>query len=53
MNHIEIVKLIKESGNSITLTIGSPFTDDMPSSSYLTPNENNNATKSQVDFGAK
>ena len=24
MNHIEIVKLIKESGNSITLTIGSP-----------------------------
>ena len=27
MNHIEIVKLIKESGNSITLTIGSPFID--------------------------
>lgn len=25
MNHIEIVKLIKESGNSITLTIGSPI----------------------------
>jgi C-terminal processing protease CtpA/Prc len=24
MNHIEIVKLIKESGNSITLTIGAP-----------------------------
>lgn len=26
MNHIEIVKLIKESGNSITLTIGPPLT---------------------------
>ena len=25
MNHIEIVKLIKESGNSITLTIGPPL----------------------------
>lgn len=25
MNHIEIVKLIKESGNSITLTIGAPI----------------------------
>lgn len=25
MNHIDIVKLIKESGNSITLTIGSPL----------------------------
>ena len=30
MNHIEIVKLIKESGQSITLTIGSPFLVDGP-----------------------
>jgi hypothetical protein len=35
MNHIEIVKLIKESGNSITLTIGSPFTSDNNSVSDL------------------
>ena len=25
MNHVDIVKLIKESGNSITLTIGPPI----------------------------
>lgn len=51
MNHIEIVKLIKESGNSITLTIGSPYMEEnMPT--YLSPNETN-GLKSQVDYGAK
>ena len=25
MNHVDIVKLIKESGNSITLSIGAPI----------------------------
>jgi atrophin-1 interacting protein 3 (BAI1-associated protein 1) len=29
MNHLEIVKLIKESGNSITLTIGAPTIEDI------------------------
>ena len=68
MNHIEIVKLIKESGNSITLTIGSPFTSDnnnvsdlqqpiitngISPSSYLAQTNENNGIKSQVDFGSK
>lgn len=58
MNHLEIVKLIKESGNSITLTIGAPIIDDIQlsqtnlnqsaptlSSSYLI--NNNVSMKSQ------
>ena len=69
MNHIEIVKLIKESGNSITLTIGSPFTNENnnnSSSSDLQPittagispssyltQNESNGIKSQVDFGSK
>ena len=36
MNHIEIVKLIKESGNSITLTIGQPC---QPNSSSTNPQQ--------------
>ena len=41
MNHIEIVRLIKESGNSITLTIGPPLVQE----DSLAPQQNN------VDYG--
>lgn len=42
MNHVDIVKLIKESGNSITLTIGSPMEEPLiysnaPSSTNISP----------------
>lgn len=40
MNHIEIVKLIKESGNSITLTIGHPL-NSTPQQQQQVEQENN------------
>jgi len=40
MNHLEIVKLIKESGSSITLTIGAPLTQQEIEESSIPLNSN-------------